>query len=116
MLFLSHFFLQCKTIMATEPFLNVSDLRRLQLEQLEQACIMLLDAPHHDHFASRLGDDELAAVERMKRLLKDRALISNEQQATDYMRMLTPEQRLEVSGKWCRGCGGTHPCCCQNDE
>lgn len=37
---------------------------------LALACTRLLNAPHHDHFASRLGDEELAAVEQMKRLLQ----------------------------------------------
>lgn len=41
-----------------------------RLLQLQQACIDLLDAPHRDHFASRLGDEELAAVDKMKSLLK----------------------------------------------
>jgi len=34
--------------------------------ELYRAVKALLDAPHPDHFASRLGDEELAAVDRLK--------------------------------------------------
>jgi hypothetical protein len=43
----------------------VSAVKRLR--RLEQACRDLLAAPHPDHFAARLGDEELVALERVKR-------------------------------------------------
>lgn len=37
--------------------------------RIQEACIELLDADHHDHFASRMSDSELAALEKIKKLL-----------------------------------------------
>jgi len=34
--------------------------------ELLAACKALIDAPHHDHFAARLGDEELAAVDAIR--------------------------------------------------
>lgn len=34
--------------------------------ELLEACKSLLDAPHHEHFAARLNDAEMAAIDRMK--------------------------------------------------
>lgn len=38
-----------------------------RLKRLEQACRDFIAAPHPDHFAARLGDEELVALERIKR-------------------------------------------------
>jgi len=34
--------------------------------ELLSACIALLDAPHQEHFAVRLNDPEMAALDRIK--------------------------------------------------
>jgi len=36
------------------------------VEELEAACVLLLDAPHQEHFAARLNDAEMAGIEAIK--------------------------------------------------
>lgn len=42
----------------------VKEIKRLR--RIEQACKDLFAAPHPDHFAVRLGDEELVALERVR--------------------------------------------------
>lgn len=34
----------------------------------------------------------------------------------DLIAALTDDQRENILGSWCSGCGGPNPCHCQNDE
>lgn len=47
----------------------IASLAPAEDDPLRVACKALLDAPHHDHFASRLGDEELAAVDSIKSII-----------------------------------------------
>lgn len=35
-------------------------------KSLRLACLSLLNAPHHDHFEARLGDEEMDAIREIK--------------------------------------------------
>lgn len=39
------------------------------IKELEDACLELLNAPHYEHFAVRLNDEEMAALDKIKQLL-----------------------------------------------
>lgn len=40
-----------------------------RLIKLTEACRRLLDSPHPDHFAARLGEDEMSALEEIKAII-----------------------------------------------
>jgi hypothetical protein len=41
-----------------------------ELRALRNAVVLLLDAEHPDHFAARMSDSELLAIDMMKRLVR----------------------------------------------
>lgn len=41
-----------------------------EYEAIVLACRELLDAPHQDHFVTRLNDEEMAALNKIKALVK----------------------------------------------
>lgn len=53
--------------------MSIAGWKKPEFAEFRDACQELINAEHYDHFAARMSDSELAAIEKMKALLSQGA-------------------------------------------